>query len=463
METLPNQALTLSQIKAGVSGELRAPAAEQLAKHYLDEGVKVLDVRNLISIWNGFNQPPLTKDDLDCGIAKALKTQEEKKKSTPESSDLSFPRDTIKGLAGEFADLYNSYLESPYSFFAFGFLTCLGNLLSDRVTLASEISPQPRFYTVNIGESADDRKSESIKKTIQFFENTLEQGEFRVCHGIGSAEGLARKLDESQNSSKRLFLVFDELKSFVSKATIEGSTLLPAVNTFFESNKFHSATKTHSIELDDVYLSMLAASTLDTFSRMWTPTFLDIGFLNRLWLVHDQGERRFSIPREIPRLEIIPLQKKLGTLLSNFQGEQVRLPVTDEAREIFDKWYFNQESSPFIKRLDAYGLRLMILLAVNEMRSSISGDIVEKVVTLLNWQLEVRRTCDPVDAESNIARMEEMVRRSLSRGPLQTRDLQRKVHYNRFGIFVYNSALNNLQRAKEVVFDKEYKKYCLRG
>ncbi|MCX5884612.1 MAG: hypothetical protein NT096_01645 [Proteobacteria bacterium] len=454
--------LKLFEIKAGVTGEMRIPAAEQLAKHYLDEGMKTLDIRNLLSIWNGKNKPYLTKDELDCAVAEALKTQDEKKQSTSEATDLSFPRETVGGLAGEFADLYSSYLESPYSFFAFGFLTCLGNLLSDRVTLASEISPQPRFYTVNIGESADDRKSESIKKTIQFFENTLEQGAFRCCHGIGSAEGLARKLDESQNGSKRLFLVFDELKSFVSKATIEGSTLLPAVNTFFESNSFHSATKTHSIELNDVYLSMLAASTLDTFSRMWTPTFLDIGFLNRLWLVHDRGERRFSIPREIPRLEIIPLQKKLGELLQCFQGEQVRLPVTDEARVIFDKWYFSQESSPFTKRLDTYGLRLMILLTVNEMRSSISGDIAERVVTLLNWQLEVRRLCDPVDAEGGIARMEEMIRRTLRRGDLRNRELQKAVHYERYGIFIFNSALNNLLRGKEVAFNKEYKRYSLR-
>jgi hypothetical protein len=316
---------------------------------------------------------------------------------------------------------------------------------------------------VNIGESADDRKSESIKKSVEFFENTLEQGEFRVCHGIGSAEGLARILNEFENGSKRLLLVFDELKSFVSKATIEGSTLLPAVNTFFEGNKFHSATKTHTLKMDDVYLSLLAASTLDTFSRMWTPTFLDIGFLNRLWLVHDRGERKFSIPREIPRLELIPLQKKLGTLLENFQGEQVRLPVTDEAREIFDKWYFNQESSPFTKRLDTYGLRLMILLAANEMRSSISDDIAEKVITLLNWQLKIRRACDPVDAENNIAKMEEMIRRALRRGDLRNWELQRAVHYERSGIFIYNNALNNLLRAKEVTFDKEYKRYSLRG
>ena len=113
MEILPNQTLTLSQIKAGVQGELRIPAAEQLARHYCDEGLKVPDIRNLLFVWNGFNKPSPSKDDLDCAIAEALKTQNEKKQSTSESSDLSFPRETMGGLAGEFADLYSKYLESP--------------------------------------------------------------------------------------------------------------------------------------------------------------------------------------------------------------------------------------------------------------------------------------------------------------------------------------------------------------
>lgn len=372
-----------------------------------------------------------------------------------------FPKDAIKGLAGQFADLYSNYLESPWSFFGFGFLTCLGNLISNRVTLASEIVPQPRFYTVNIGESADDRKSESIKKTIKFFEDALAQEAFKCCHGVGSAEGLARKLDEIREGPKALTLVYDELKLFVAKATIEGAALLPAVNSFFDGNKYHSATKTHNIQLDDVYLSLLAASTFDTFSRMWTPAFLDIGFLNRLWLVRDRGERKFSIPREIPLPEIKHLQSELGDLLKSLPKEGVRLPITDEARRVFDQWYFQQENSPFSKRLDNYGLRLMIVLSVNEGELNITPDIAERVIRLLQWQLEIRRECDPVDAETNIAKMEEMIRRALARGPLEKRELQRRVHYNRYGLFIWNCATDNLLRAKELLYDHKTKIYSL--
>jgi len=41
------------------------------------------------------------------------------------NNDHQFPRDAIQGLAKEFADIYSEYLESPWAFWAFSFLTCL--------------------------------------------------------------------------------------------------------------------------------------------------------------------------------------------------------------------------------------------------------------------------------------------------------------------------------------------------
>lgn len=448
------------EIEAGAIGEKRYAAAARICSFYLSNGSNLSDTRLQLLAWNKKNEPPLDGDEVDYILGDAITAKE--KGEVAEVHGLSFPRDSIKGLAADFADTYSKYLESPWSFFCFGFLTCLGNLLADKVTLASEIAPQPRFYVVFIGESADDRKSEAIKRTVQFFENALICGDFRVCHGIGSAEGLGKVLgDGPEGDPKKLLLVFDELKSFVSKATIEGSTLLPAVNTLFEGVRFHSATKTHTIKLDDVYLSMMGASTLDTFSRMWTSTFLDIGFLNRLWLVCGRGERRFSIPQEIPETEKIYLQKKFGALLAGLPAGRRKLAVTEEAHSIFNDWYMNGEGSPFAKRLDTYGHRLMILMSVNEGQDVINGDIAARVVKLLEWQLEVRRECSPIDAEGQISRMEQMIRRALRPGPLGGRDLRWKVHYDRAGIFVFNAALNNLERSREVFHDRKQNVFCL--
>ena len=126
---------------------------------------------------------------LRCGHANSTRI---KKKPAENATVCEFPRHTIGGLAGEFADLYSEYLESPWSFFAFFIPNLLGRYHCDKVTLASEISPQPRLYTVNLGESGDDRKSESIKKTLEFFESTMARGELESAMGSGPLKAWPR-------------------------------------------------------------------------------------------------------------------------------------------------------------------------------------------------------------------------------------------------------------------------------
>ncbi len=178
-------------------------------------------------------------------------------------SDLyNFPINSIKGVAGEFVDLYSSYLEVPKSFLAMTFLGCLGNTLSKRLTLGSEIKPEPRLYILLLGESADERKSTALIKTTELFKYSFDK--FDVCSGIGSAEGLQRKLKQNN----RLILCFDEFNQFVAKCSIESSVLLPCVNTLFESTSYESNTKKYTLNLQDVHLSFLAASTTQTYAKI---------------------------------------------------------------------------------------------------------------------------------------------------------------------------------------------------
>ena len=199
-------------------------------------------------------------------------------------NEIYFPHNILKGVAWGYANLYSSYMESPIEFFYMSFLTCLGTVLSDRLTIDSEISPQPRLYTLLLGESADDRKSTAIKKTVDFFSDSLN-----TCWGVGSAEGLQKELEENN----KLLLCLDEFQQFVGKATIQSSVLLPCVTSLFEQNSFESHTKHSSLKLDNVYLSILSTSTKETYEKVWNSSFTNIGFNNRLFLVPAKGIRKF--------------------------------------------------------------------------------------------------------------------------------------------------------------------------
>jgi hypothetical protein len=314
------------------------------------------------------------------------------------------------------------------------------------------------MYTILLGASADDRKSECIKQTISLFSEVKE--DFYVCLGVGSAEGLAERLKKYPKT----ILVYDEFKAFVSKAMIQTSVLLQCVNTLFELTRFHSNVKGHSIEVDSGYLSILGASTIDTFQRMWTPAFTDIGFINRLWLVPDHAERRFSIPSPIPENIKRDLREKLHSLLNAVPKTQTFLEITPEAFKAFDEWYLQTPQSIFTKRLDTYGHRLMILFCANEKKTKVTQDIAERVVRVLEWQRRVREENDVIDAEGRIARMEESIRRALRKNPqgIAPRNLKRDTNYNRAGIFVWNTAISNLLKAGEILFDNQKQIYMLR-
>jgi len=361
-----------------------------------------------------------------------------------------FPLSIMGGVAGDFAKLYNSYLEPPKEFFFFSFLTCLGAALANRLTLASEIKPQPRFYTLILGESADDRKSTAAMKTVDFFKETLQ--DFKVCYGVGSAEGLQERINEC--TPHGLLLVFDELKAFVSKCKIEASVLLPCVNTLFESNRYESRTKKSDIFLENASLSILSASTISTYENMWSTQFTDIGFNNRLFIVPASGERRHSIPKKIPQDEKDFLKKQIGILLQQV-GNYCELNFTENALKRYDQWYLSLEGSIHTKRLDIYALRFMPLVAINDGKTEIDVDVVEKVIGMMNWQLAVRKQYDPIDADNEVARMENRIRRCLHSQSLGSRDLKRRCNVNRYGIWVFDTALKNLQKADEVNLDNK--------
>jgi len=359
---------------------------------------------------------------------------------------LRFP-DIMTGAAGEFAAVYEACMEPPKKFFYVSYLTCLGSVLAGRLTLNTEISPQPRLNVVLLGESADDRKSTAIRFTTDFFKDTLT--DFSLCYGVGSAEGLAKRFEGSKN----VLLVYDEFKSLISKCKIESSVLLTCINTLFELNRYESITQKHDIRLDGVHLSLLAASTIGTYERVWDSSFTDIGFNNRLFLVPGCGVRKNAFPERVPFNDRAWLQRRLGEVL-NHVGSGLELDMTPEAHEIYQAWYLGLPRSIHAKRLDTYALRFMGLLAVNELKTVIDEDVIEKVTQLCNWQLEVRRLHDPIDADSEMAKMEERIRRALSTGRKTDRALRQSTHANRAGLFLYQNAIRNLQGSKEIDWDK---------
>lgn len=383
-------------------------------------------------------------------------TIEDKKAPGKQINNLLFPDSVISGVAGDFAKIYGEHLEPPDHFFFMSYLTLFGLSVSDKLCLYSHRRPEPRYYVILLGESGNTRKSTAIEETDEHFKNFYTPEVMAVCRGAASGEGIGKLLE----TSKKVLLYYDELKVFVSKCNIKNSTLLMAANILFESTQYENQTSKDPIVIKDARLAMLAASTTETYTNLFSPKFMDIGFNNRLFLVPGDSSKCFPVPVPIPKEKIEYLYGELKQRLKLIESTP-EISIEMDASERWADFYKGLKgSSPYTKRLDVYGLRLMPLLAVNDMKRSVDLDIVNKIISLLEWQHNVRGIYDPIDAEGKVAKMEEKIRRAFKlKQKWHKRDLQRKVNYNQDGIWVWDSATTNLKKNDEIMIDARKKMY----
>lgn len=375
-----------------------------------------------------------------------------------------FPIKTMTGVAGRFAKLYSEYLESPIEFFYFSFLTVLGSIISDKVTLDLEIHPQPRMFTLIIGKSAEDRKSTAINKAIKFFETMLAQedikeiiNKYKIHDGIGSAGGI-QKLHKNAN---KILFYFDEFSSFISKTTIKSSQLLQAINTLFESNSYANSITNSLVDIKDAYVSIIGATTFETYEKTWESNFTDIGFNNRMFIINGVSTKKISLPQSIPqelKLELVN-QTKLIVLACQ---DGYKYTIDDDARELYDTWYKAKPVSEYMRRLDTYALRLAILIALSAGEKTITYKIMLDTLKIIQWQFVLRRENCPIDADNQTAKMEQRIIKQLVKtSPLNNRDLQKRCNAHKYGIGLFKKALDALVKDKQIKYIVTSKEYCL--
>ncbi|MGB9662738.1 MAG: hypothetical protein ACPL5F_12140 [Moorellaceae bacterium] len=385
------------------------------------------------------------------------------------SNGPEFPETCLVGLAGDFARLFSQYYEAPVEFWHFAFLTVLGHLLAGCITLASDLEPQPRLYTVLLGRSGVEKKSTAIRRTIKFFEDAGFPP--HVLYGAGSAEGLGEALKDHSD----LLLVADEFRALVSKTRIEGSVLGPMLTSLYELTHWDHRVKGKHLKVRNAKLSLLAASTVDSYNLVWDTQNLAIGLPNRLLIVPSETTSSHPFVKEVPQEEQGRLRGRLRELFEALERRRpeliiragdreaalpdtLRLHLSPEAEKLWTEWYANRPRDIHGTRLDTIGLRLAILLAVTSGNfEEVDQITIEKVCQILDWQYRMRVLHDPIDSLNTVAELEEKIRRVLQihGGAISWRELQRKVNASRYGVWLFEQAVRNLERNKELRIIKQ--------
>jgi Protein of unknown function (DUF3987) len=406
-----------------------------------------------------------------------------------ETSMLAFPESGYLGAAAKFADLFSRHYESPKVFLYIDLLAIIGVMISGRFRADIDLPVQPRLYVLKIAQSAWKRKSTSTKLADNFIRSILGQkgnGQWRyadyespVIYGVGSAEGLGTRLvADTENTgilgmpvtTRHAALLYDEFRRFEAKSSIEGSALRPMVNELFESNQYENLTKNNPLRIVDGHLGFLSNTTEETYRNLLASgESIDLGFLNRFFLVVGSTDRRIARPKSPPESELAAIGAELEQYFADLPplkedgsaSNEIVIPLTPAAETRWERWYVSLEETPETARLDSLGMRLMGLLAFTSGQKEIDEDLVDAVLSILDYQRRVRTIYRPNTGENPAARMERKIKFELSKRPLAERDLRRHTNADRSGINVFRAAMNSLINIREIRLRKEDKKFEL--
>lgn len=375
------------------------------------------------------------------------------RRSAPRHSSLVFPEESMVGSLGELARTLAEGTEVPLEFLFAVSLTMMGGYAGTDLALDIGFPVEPRLYTVLLGDSYSVKKSTAMKKGVEFFEGLNIEQRPRIVYGVGSAEGLARELTQHP----KLTICYDEFRALIDKCHVKGSALLPMVTSLYEATCWHNVVKDqyNSTYVDDAHLSLLACCTLDTFADIWKRDAIAIGLPNRLFLANADRRQKVAWPAK-------PNPERLSELRDQITKQLLTLPRTfgirDEAKTVWAGWYKALPNSEHCRRLDTIGFRLLAIFALMTDKEVVDIEVVQKVCSILDYQLALRQITDPIDADNTIAGLEEKIRRHLAQQPLLQRELRRKTNADRAGIWAFNTALKNLLSSGEISLAKGV--YC---
>jgi hypothetical protein len=403
--------------------------------------------------------PPLGESEVR-GIARSIGRYQPADKPAEaagklDRSELQFPERAMIGSLGAFAEVMAAGTEVPEEFYFTAALTIFGNACGPDLGITAMVDAEPRLYTVLLGESYSVKKSSALKRTVEFFKDLWTEGGPQFCHGLGSAEGLAKVLAKNN----RCVLWYDELRALLDKTRVQGSVLLSTVTSLFESTDYQNHTRKESIVIKDAHLSLVSCCTTDTYAHIWTTEAIAIGLVNRLFVVAADRRPKVSWP-EPPNTEKL---KSLRSRIASQRAKATVLDITADAKRDWDAWYKRlSEESIHVNRLDTIGFRLMSILAITTDKDVIDAEVVAAVTAILDYELRVRTLVDPIDADNTVAKLEQNIRRVLSvKGPLTLNRLRQSVGADRAGLWLFERAIANLVKPPFQIVLRTGKEYQL--
>lgn len=356
-----------------------------------------------------------------------------------------------------YRDLVAPTTEAPLEFHLSTLLAAFGTAVGRRAWIEDPHRTYPNLWILNVGYTADDKKSTAAAYGIRLLEDLRARNKLRVkvVQGIASVEGLALAMrGRSDESSWQLLVLEDELRSLLKKSqtTTTGNIIPKLTELYHLRDRFEINTRKDAILIDRPFLSLLANTTWAWLTDSLKSEDVFGGFLNR-WCIFSGAPGE---PNPRPRPPEEHCWNAFVDLLANRANQaQGKREFSAQADEVFSSWYrhfkarrLSEEDRAATARVDAFASRLAFLSALIEGRHEITATDMEFGIAVAEFCGHNAALLVPAIGLSPIAAAEKRLLKMLkAHGSMTHRHAQQYLHIS---AAEFNRMVQELQRIGSV-------------
>jgi Bifunctional DNA primase/polymerase, N-terminal len=302
------------------------------------------------------------------------------------------------------------------------------------------------FYNILIGDADKAMKSSSIKDAQEYFNyigclvsagRDLKAAEGRIITTtVGSMESLG--LTMQRVNAKSAILIYDELKTLVSKAGIEGSSMSGQLLTCYEGAAFTNGVKASkdSFSIEPPHcISLLACNPVKNFTELWS----------RLAGETTGMDSRFTLTLQP---EVLPEERLLQGVNFLTNAPKTRMLIDkainqgtfdyEDAQNDPRLQAMVKESNRKVARVEKWALGFAVDLGYSE----IDAECIHRAIDIVNYEDDVRKFMEVYEAKTMESQIQQEILRTLSRseGRMGRRALQKALGMLKYGLRPWNES-----------------------
>lgn len=284
--------------------------------------------------------------------------------------------------------------ETPENYDFWTAVWAIGNVVGRRVYVARPHAPvYLNWYMILVAESGTTRKSSSVRAVTNLIREHISYP-VEMIEGKTSPEKLEIQLalQTINSNSANAILSISELVTILGRERY--ALGMPGLLTdLYDSPSFRGSpgTISHgSLELRNVFVSLLSASTPAWLAGAINPSVVEGGFTSRCLFITASGpKRRVAWPDEVSSELSGAVHQQLTRIAIEAEQHKGGITLSKEALTTFSKWYQQRKlsSEPYLasfeSREDAHVLRLAACLCINDHSWQIQKEHIQFAIRMV--------------------------------------------------------------------------------